>query len=137
MPSPETVDALWAKLATAVAATDGALAHSAAAVAKVSTHLQETGGNYVICLYCNDSWDKQQVESVFRTCVDELGVVPPTYKVGDRVGLRQAEAWSTNQAKVAQADAYTHLDIYSGNKAGMKTTLYSSECMLTSIAGWD
>lgn len=81
MPSAETVDTLWAKVATAVAGSDGALANSAAAVAKVSTHLQETGGNYVICLYCNDSWDKQQEEGVFETCVNELGIVPPTFKV--------------------------------------------------------
>ena len=81
MPSPETVDHLWAKIAAAVTTSGGVLEKSAAAVAKVSASLQETGGNYVICLYCNDSWNKKQVEEVFRICVEELGVVPPNYKV--------------------------------------------------------
>ena len=79
----DMVDSLWAKVATTVGFDTGALADSPVAVAKVSTHLQQRGGNYVICLYSKDSYNKKQVGDVFRTCFQELGFVPLAFKVSD------------------------------------------------------
>lgn len=54
-------------------------------MAKVSASLQETSSSYVTCCYCNASWNRDEVAEVFRICVNELGVVPQSYKVRSRV----------------------------------------------------
>lgn len=79
----ENIDAYWAKIVYAVGAKDGALAkHSSCNTAKVAASPDDGGGQtYVICIYCDDSWDKKAVGEVLEILVKELKLVPSAYKV--------------------------------------------------------
>lgn len=102
--TPESVDILWSKIVKAVAVDDGALVKTGAVhSAKVSTTPGDSGcvpslpthfrcadeeGNssYVICVYCDDSWDKEAVGKVFKTLVEDLNCVSSAYKVRPEPG---------------------------------------------------
>lgn len=81
-PTVENIDAYWAKIVYAVGAKDGALAkHSSCNTAKVAASPDDGGGQtYVICIYCDDSWDKKAVGEVLEILVKELKLVPSAYK---------------------------------------------------------
>ncbi|KAK4055047.1 hypothetical protein OIO90_003388 [Microbotryomycetes sp. JL221] len=79
-PTVDSVDGTWAKVVRAIAGQDGVLAQTEAChVAKVSTVVQGEGP-FVICIYCDDSWDKEAVGKVMRVLVQELGLLPSAYK---------------------------------------------------------
>ncbi|GAA6028644.1 hypothetical protein JCM8097_007326 [Rhodosporidiobolus ruineniae] len=104
----EYIDSVWAKIVRAIALKDGPLAKAGVNTAKVSTSLGD-GPNYVICVYCNDSWDEAGVAKVFKTLVSELHLISSAYK----------------------CDANTILGIASGHPSGIKTSLYGKTTFMT------
>ncbi|GAA5867934.1 hypothetical protein JCM8547_003418 [Rhodosporidiobolus lusitaniae] len=78
-PGGDVVDAWWSKIVKAVALEDGPLAKAGVLTARVSTTAGE-GDQHVICVYCRDSWDDDNVGEVFKTLVSELSLVSMSYK---------------------------------------------------------
>ncbi|KAL8280144.1 hypothetical protein RQP46_007474 [Phenoliferia psychrophenolica] len=78
-PSVEYVDGLWSTIVRAIASKDGALAKfGRVPTAKVSTSATERG--YVICVYVDDSWDKDAVEGALKILANDLKLTPLSYK---------------------------------------------------------
>ncbi|BGP25805.1 translation Initiation factor eIF-4e-like domain protein [Rhodotorula toruloides] len=108
-PTPESVDILWSKIVKALAVEDGVLAQTGAVhTAKVSTTPGDSG-SYVICVYCDDSWDKETVGKVFKTLVEDLNCVSSAYKI----------------------DAFTILGIDSKHPSGVGSSLYGKNDFMT------
>ncbi|KDE04680.1 hypothetical protein MVLG_04904 [Microbotryum lychnidis-dioicae p1A1 Lamole] len=108
-PTADNVDAIWAKVVNAIAKPDGALAKTGIVhTAKVSTHAEE-GQGYVICIYCDDSWDRDGVGKAFKCLVRELGLVSSAYK----------------------SDANTLLGIDSKHSSGIRSSLYGKTDFMT------
>ncbi|KAK4050648.1 hypothetical protein OIV83_003374 [Microbotryomycetes sp. JL201] len=109
-PTDETVDGTWAKVVRALAAQDGALAQTGSChVAKVSTTPTKEGAPFVICVYSDDSYNKDGVGSVFRALVNDLGLVSSAYKT----------------------DANTILKIDSNHPSKIKSSLYGKNDFMT------
>ncbi|KAK9898384.1 hypothetical protein P389DRAFT_33108 [Cystobasidium minutum MCA 4210] len=110
-PSTENVDALWTKIAKAIILEDGPL-RGKVFIAKVSTYQPGDGEKpavHVICVYCEDSWNRDLVGDAFKTLVKEVGVVPGSYK----------------------ADIYTYAGIDSKHPSKMRSTLYGKNDFMT------
>ncbi|SCV73417.1 BQ2448_7343 [Microbotryum intermedium] len=134
-PTAENVDAIWAKLVNAIAKPDGALAKTGSVhTAKVSTHAEEGQSvtfvprasafsyeterwillrtlrrGYVICVYCDDSWDRDGVGKAFKCLVRDLGLISSAYK----------------------SDANTLLGIDSKHSSGIRSSLYGKTDFMT------
>lgn len=105
-PSPERVNETWGKIAHALVA--GKLGYAA----KVATN--NGGGDRdtrILCVYTYDFEDKEDVKRVAR----ELA----------KMGFCDKKGPKTRQIYY-KCDAYTHLNIMSGNEHGLKTSLYGS-----------
>lgn len=111
-PSAENIDSIWSLVANAVA--EGELGHAA----KVGTD-DGSGdrGARLICVYTEDFEDHDDVKRVLEKMVT-LGLVKSKGLIGQERGIYY------------KADAFTHLDIMSGNQWGLKPTMYSSKDML-------
>jgi hypothetical protein len=106
---PKTVNDVWFKVVAAV--SKGELGSAA----KVSTDKGEGEEDVrVISIYTDDFSDKKDVKRVLLKLV-ELGLVNA-----------KVEA----QGVYYKCDAWTHLDIMSGNKYALKASMYSSKDML-------
>lgn len=92
------MDAAWAAVARAVAA--GGLCGSA----KVSSVSPQDGGRHVLCVYINAYQDQADVDRVKQVLQQ---ILPP---LADRRML-------------LKPDVFTHFQIYSGNKWGLKPTV--------------
>ncbi|KAM0791745.1 hypothetical protein ACM66B_004012 [Microbotryomycetes sp. NB124-2] len=106
-PGEDSVDSTWAKVVNAIATEDGALAKTGHVhFAKAATAPTPTKGDappiWVICVYCDNSFDKEAVGTVFRTLVNDLGLVSSAYKT----------------------DANTILGIDSNHPSKIKSSLY-------------
>ncbi|GAA5825056.1 hypothetical protein JCM11251_006078 [Rhodosporidiobolus azoricus] len=103
----DLVDAVWDKIVKAIALEDGPLAKTGVvSTAKVSAFVEEGAKdpNHVICVYVNDSFDKDAVKQAFKVLVEDLGLVSSAYK----------------------ADAYTIAGIDSNRPGGgFRSSLYS------------
>lgn len=111
-PMPDIVNDVWLNVVKATAA--GELGDQA----KVATDDGE--GNRkprVICIYNDDFEDKEEVRRILLKLV-ELGLVE---KRSEARGI-----WY-------KCDAWTHLDIMSGNRYGLKATMYSSREVLREV----
>ncbi|GAA5903611.1 hypothetical protein JCM5296_001370 [Sporobolomyces johnsonii] len=105
----DTVDSVWGRIVNELAAVDGALAQTGAVhCAKVSS-VAEEGGNYVICVYCDDSWDKDGVATAFKALVQKLRLVSAAYK----------------------CDANTILGIDSKHESGIRSSMYGKNDFMT------
>jgi hypothetical protein len=107
-PSVEHVDDVWA--AVAGATVKGKLG----IVAKVATNTSAPGG-LLICVYTKDFADREDIRRVLVALID-MGLVSK----GER-GSRPI---------YYKCDAYTHLDVKSGNIWGLKASMYSSTDIL-------
>lgn len=106
-PTVDRVDAYWSAVVGAV--DKGELGP----VAKVATSEgDENGRSRLICVYTRDFEDKEDVKRVLMGLVN-LGLV------------KEAE-----RPIYYKCDAYTHLDIKSGNPFGLKASLFSSRDVL-------
>ncbi|GAA5895526.1 uncharacterized protein JCM6883_001535 [Sporobolomyces salmoneus] len=102
-PSTEYVDSTWSKIVKALADADGVLAKTGVIrTAKVAPIARE-GEAQLICVYVNDSWDKEAVGKAFKCLVEELKLVSTAYK----------------------CDAFTILGIDSKHETGIKSSLWS------------
>ena len=108
-PFPEDVDGVWKLVAQATAA--GELGHAA----KVGT--DDGSGNRstrLICVYNEDYAEKGEVRRILQRL--------------DRMGLVRGKGAMGEERRIYyKADAYTWLDINSGNDWGLKASLYSSK----------
>lgn len=109
-PSPSRVNHYWSLIAAGTA--NGELGHAA----KVATD-DGSGGARLICVYTEDSGDRGDVRRVLERLV-EMGLVGRNGAMG--------EGW----AVYYKADAFTYLDVMSGNVWGLKPSLYSSREVL-------
>ena len=76
------MDSTWSKVVHAIASKDGHLAkHGSCNTAKVAAYLEPGSETYVICIYCEDSWDKKAVGEVLEIIVKDLRIRPNSYKV--------------------------------------------------------
>ena len=101
-PLPQDVDAVWSKVASGT--VQGRLGCSA----KVATDDgDDSRPERVICVYTNDFRDKDDVKRVLRE-LRELGLV------------------KNDKAIYYKCDAYTYLDIISGNDYKIKASMYDS-----------
>ncbi|KAL1958945.1 hypothetical protein VTO42DRAFT_3498 [Malbranchea cinnamomea] len=100
-PSPKRVDEVWSAIAHAIAT--GSLGVGA----KVATD-SGNRGRRLICVYTNDISDKEDIRRVLLKLVD-MGLVE-----------------CTGRQIYYKCDAYSYLDIKSGNVWGLKPTMYSS-----------
>ncbi|GAA6015780.1 hypothetical protein JCM10207_008792 [Rhodosporidiobolus poonsookiae] len=108
--SGEFVDLTWAKIVKAIALEEGPLAKTGAVhCAKVASTPGDGGDQHVICVYCDDSWDKDAVAKVFKTLVTELSLVSSAYK----------------------ADANTIIGIDSKHASGIRSSLYGKTDFMT------
>ncbi|EEP82737.1 predicted protein [Uncinocarpus reesii 1704] len=107
-PSAESLDETWAAVADATA--KGTLGIEA----KVATDPENGASSKprLICVYTRDFWDKEDVRRVLLKLVD-MGVVSKA-------------KGSSARPIYYKCDVYTHLNIMSGNKWGLKPTLCSS-----------
>jgi hypothetical protein len=127
LPSDLT-DEAWSLIARATATISLGIG------AKVGPHDKEKDPHSreprLICVYTKDFADKEDVARVLRELI-ALKVVssrakPIFYKPGkyNSTQVRLAKNWSL------RADAYTYLNIMSGNRWGIKPTLYNSADVL-------
>lgn len=72
-PAPRNVDAVWAKIARAT------FERRLGTAAKVATN-KGTGSTYVICVYCRDFTDREDVGRVLRVLREDLGLTPVAFK---------------------------------------------------------
>ena len=115
-PDPEDVDHIWKLVAQATA--DGELGHAA----KVAT--DDGSGNRaarLICIYNEDYADKGEVKRILQR-LDRMGLVKGKGAIGKDRGIYY------------KADAYTWLEINSGNEWGLKPSIYSSKEVFSE--GW-
>jgi len=105
-PTLDDVPRYWYKVAEATA--DNRLGIGA----KISTGLDDDRKERLICVYTKDFSDMDDIRRVLQTLVD-MDLVPE-----DGRGLYY------------KCDAYTHLEINSGNEYGLAASLYSSKEML-------
>ena len=110
-PSPENVNHVWSLVAHATASED--LGHAA----KVAADDGSGDKARLICVYNEDYADKKEVKRVLQQ-LNRLGLAK-------RTGL-----YGNDQAIYYKADAYTTLDIVSGNQWGLKPSIYSSTDVL-------
>lgn len=104
-PTAKSVDSIWETIATAVA--NGDMGDGA----KVATD-DGSGKARLICVYTHDFGDKEDVKRVLGTLVNE-GLVDEREK-----------------PIYYKCDAFTHLDIMSGNEYGLKASMFSSRDLL-------
>lgn len=105
-PRIDDVPRYWYKVAEATA--DNRLGIGA----KISTGLDDDRKERLICIYTKDFSDMDDIRRVLQTLVD-MDLVPD-----DGRGIYY------------KCDAYTYLDINSGNEYGLAASLYSSKEML-------
>ncbi len=85
-PLSTDVDEIWSKIAHAIGDRDGILA-SSCSVAKVSPtaqfpYPQAKEGTHLICIYCDDSYNRGEVAKVAKLLSEDLGFGPKlAYKV--------------------------------------------------------
>lgn len=117
----EEIDNLWSRIALSF--ESGALsALEGCKTAKVATS-NEGIGPYVICVYCEDSWDKEAVGNVFRALVTDCELVSKAYKVD---ALVSAPVFDDGE-KRAHEEGQTLLDIDSKHPSKLKTSLYGQK----------
>ncbi|GAA6023012.1 hypothetical protein JCM11491_000356 [Sporobolomyces phaffii] len=108
-PSPENVAFVWSKIVRAIADADGPLAQTGvvktAKVAPISTN----GEAQLICVYVDDSWNKESVSKTLKCLVEDLRLEPSAYK----------------------CDAFTILGIDSKHETGIKSSLYGKYEFMT------
>lgn len=111
-PHPKEVEEIWQKVAKAT--LEGTLGCSA----KVATN-DGSGSHPPVCIYTEDFTDKDDVHRVLNK-MQELGLVKGV------------------QGMYYKCDAYTYLNIMSGNDYKLKTSMYSSKEMLknTLVKKW-
>ncbi|KAJ7489743.1 hypothetical protein B0H11DRAFT_1720092 [Mycena galericulata] len=113
-PTVEEVNETWALVANATANKRLGIG------AKVATAIEEKGdGCRLICVYTRDFTDKADVERVLLELV-RMGLVP-----AEKGGSK-----SKGKGIHYKCDAYTHLDVYAGNRYGLRPSIYSSVQML-------
>lgn len=110
-PSPDRVNAAWSLVATATANDELGFA------AKVATDGGEPERARLICIYTDDFENKADVKRVLERLCD-MGLVDGRGAMGE------------SRPIYYKADAYTYLDIMSGNEWGLKPTMYSSKDVL-------
>ena len=101
-PQPLNVNRVWASIAQATA--DGGLGNAAKVAANDGAGDSRAR---LICIYTLDFADKEDVKTVLQ-CLDRMGELSP------------------DKAIYYKADAFTHLEINSGNAWGLKPSLYGS-----------
>ncbi|GAA5972119.1 hypothetical protein JCM11641_002505 [Rhodosporidiobolus odoratus] len=107
--SSDIIDFTWSKIVKALALPEGSLAKTGSVhTAKVSS-TASNGEQSVICVYCDDSWDREGVEKAFRALVHEEGLVSSAYK----------------------CDANTLLGIDSKHPSGIRSSLYGKTTFMT------
>lgn len=82
-PQSENVDFTWSKLVRAIADEDGALAKTGHVhTAKVATTPKIEGerSSFVVCVYCDDSYDEDAVGDVFKVLVKDLSMTSQSFK---------------------------------------------------------
>ncbi|GAA5993641.1 hypothetical protein JCM10908_000656 [Rhodotorula pacifica] len=78
--SQESIDITWSKIVKALVVDGGVLAETGVVhTAKVSCTPGD-GGTWVICVYCDNSWDREAVGKVFKVLVEDLNLVSGAYK---------------------------------------------------------
>ncbi|EPE34375.1 eIF4e-like protein [Glarea lozoyensis ATCC 20868] len=107
---PESVNEIWSTIALATANNELGTA------AKVAPYADDDRKERVICIYTRDFRDREDVARVVRR-MRSLGVVDVSKVV-----------WY-------KCDAYTYLDIKSGNEFGIKASMYGSKEFLEEKAG--
>lgn len=102
-------DAVWGKIVRSM--NDGPLSKlDFVRSAKIATSTSSIGQSTVpLCLYCDDSYDKSQVEKCFRTLVLEMQMAPSSYKT----------------------DAFTLLDIDSKHVSKIKSSEYTATTFMS------
>ncbi|GAA5961364.1 hypothetical protein JCM3765_004392 [Sporobolomyces pararoseus] len=108
-PSPEYVDQTWSKIVKALADADGVLAQTGVIKTAKVAPIAQNGEAQLICVYVNDSWDRQAVGRAFRCLVNDLQLVSGAYK----------------------CDAFTILGIDSKHETGIKSSLYTKYEFMT------
>ncbi|BGP56494.1 hypothetical protein JCM8202v2_004115 [Rhodotorula sphaerocarpa] len=96
----EGIDAVWSKIFKAVALADGALIKTGAVHCAKTAYTRK---DRVICVYCDNSWDKEAVGRVFRVLVEDLGL----------------------------SDANTLLGIDSKHESGIRSSLWTKHDFMT------
>ena len=112
-PQPQDVNRVWSLVAQATA--DGELGHAA----KVATDDGSGDRARLICAYNEDYADEAGVRKSLE-CLVRMGLV------------EGHEPARTNRGIYYKADAFTWLDIFSGNEWGLKPSMYSSKEILRS-----
>jgi hypothetical protein len=133
---PSTVDAVWAVVAKATA--QGELGTAA----KVAPDEGDDRRPRVICIYTPDFTDLDDVTRVLRKMKD-LGLVdtrgkPIYYKCGMGFPVSVSRIlWYTEHHKLTpeNTDAYTYLQLNSGNHYDIKASMYSSTDLLKAKPG--
>lgn len=110
-PSPDHVNSTWSLVANATANNE--LGHAA----KVATDEGDPNKARLICVYTENFADKADVKQVLERLY-AMGLCHRNGPLGE------------GQAIYYKADAYTYLDIMSGNEWGLKPSMYSSRDMV-------
>lgn len=103
-PSPDYVDNVWLAIVRATAAGE------LGSAAKVATGDGSGTPTRLICVYTGDFSDKEDVKRVLMK-LDQLGLA----RRGEQQGIYY------------KADAYTHMEINSGNEYKLRASMYSSK----------
>lgn len=78
----------------------------------------------MICVYCDDSWDREAVGKVFKVLVEELNLVSSAYKVSSLGRFSAPRGESSHKNKRMQCDANTILGIDSKHASGIRSSLW-------------
>lgn len=78
----------------------------------------------VICVYCDDSWDREAVGKVFKVLVEDLNLVSGAYKVSFLRSTYRPRARSSHVTVPIQCDANTILGIDSKHASGIRSSLW-------------
>ncbi|KAG8529361.1 uncharacterized protein KY384_005997 [Bacidia gigantensis] len=115
-PAPEDVDRIWSLIAHAT--VEGTLGHAA----KVAADDGSGDRSRLICSYNEDFADMQAVKRVLQQ-LDRMGLVKQRGPMGEERGIYY------------KTDAFTWLEINSGNQWGLRASMFSSKDVLND--GWE
>lgn len=68
----DEVDAIWSKLVHAIGSPNGLLATSGCRTIKVSPALDGGQDTHIICVYCDDSYDRMAIAKVAKVLAEDL-----------------------------------------------------------------